>query len=149
MNNEGILVQLGAMQQELMELRRIVAEQNERIIQFENQQLQGNLLPAREPRVADPEIFSGDRKKAKQFLLQLKNVFNVQPSQFTNDSSKLAYTVSFLCGPAFTWVAPYMEANHSIMRNVDEFAESFLLAFGDVDCAQEVERAILKIRQGN
>lgn len=166
MNEEFITTQLSTMQEELMNLRTTVAhqndeisrlrflveDQNERITQFEaRQSSQGvlHVLPTREPKVADPEYFTGNRKKAKQFLLQLQNIFMAQPSSFTNDRAKLAYTISFLRGPAFIWIAPYIESQHCMLNDINQFQDLFLLAFGDVDRAQEVEREILKIRQGN
>lgn len=95
MSNEAMFTQLGTMQQEFTELHSIVTGQSQKILELENQQLRGILPSSRESRVVDCEIFSGDCKKLKQFFLLLKNVFNVEPSHFSDDGAKLVYTVSF------------------------------------------------------
>ena len=60
-----------------------------------------NSVPVSEVKVAAPEFFTGNRKKTRISLLQLKNVFNPQPSRFSNDAAKVTYTISYLCDAAF------------------------------------------------
>ena len=151
----SIVTNLHNMSTEIRALKATIAEECHEITELNNQLVQERIVGTessvgvKEPKIADPEYFTGNRKRSKEFLLQLNNIFAAQPQQYPNDCTKLAYAVSFLCGAAFTWIAPYLEANHSMLSSVKEFQELFCLAFGDVDRVQEVEQDILKIRQGN
>ena len=53
-----------------------------------------------EPKVADPEFFTGQRKKTRTFLLQLQNVFFAQPDRYHSSKSKVSFSISFLRCPA-------------------------------------------------
>ena len=54
----------------------------------------------KEPRVADPEPYHGDRVKFADFILQLHLVFNTDLEHYSQDTAKLAYTESLLRGSA-------------------------------------------------
>ena len=74
MDSDQILQQFAVMQDTI----KLQQEQLERLT--EHLALLSNTpsssAPIRkEPKVADPEFFRGDRRKSRSFLLQLKNVF--------------------------------------------------------------------------
>jgi hypothetical protein len=79
----------------------------------------------REPKVASPEFFTGNRKKSRAFLLQLKNVFRGQPECFQSSSVKVTYAISFLRDLAFDWISPFLENDHAILESFEEFEEKF------------------------
>ena len=85
----------------------------------------------REPKLASPEFYTGNRKKSRAFLLQLRNVFYAQPDRFRSDQNKVAYAISFLRDTAFAWVAPLVERNSDFLSTFERFAEHFLVSFGD------------------
>ena len=145
MSGEAVFVQFGTIHEELLKLQSTVIYQHQELIhanhvlmeQYEKiaqlkQQLQNLHVSSsanRKPRIADPELFSGNWKKAMQFLLQIRNAFNAQPLQFPSNIEKLARVVSFLCSLASAWVVPYLKVEHSILGNLEEFMEAFCVSF--------------------
>ena len=77
----------------------------------------GTITTTLEPKVADPEFFTGVRKKTRTFLLQLQNVFFAQPARYTESKSKVSFAISFLRGAAMEWIVPYLESNHSMLNS--------------------------------
>ena len=148
---------------ELTSLRSMIIKQNDTIrglkeensaLKIEVNTLKNNTTnisstPTRETRIADPEFFSGNRKKSLQFLLQCQNVFNMQPISFQLDSAKVSFCISFLRGNAFEWISPYMQSNHKILSNFEQFQEAFLISFGDIDRKLELEKSLMELKQGN
>src|SRR6185312_11697636 len=102
----------------------------------------------KEPKVASPEFFHGHRKKARSFLLQLKNVFLAQPERFASDNNRVAYAISFLRDVAFEWIAPHLEVNSMMLTSFEDFEEAFNVAFSDVDRRRNAERELLCLKQG-
>lgn len=107
------------------------------------------LMQSREPKVASPAFFSGNRKDSRNFLLQLKNVFLVQPARFTSEVNKVSYAISYLRDVAFDWVSPYLESNAALLRDFNEFEKAFTVAFGDIDRKRRAEKELLALRQKN
>jgi hypothetical protein len=62
----------------------------------------------KEPKINQPEPFSGDRAKTRSFLVQVELVFLSHASRFLNDRSKTLYVGSFLRGPAASWFSPLL-----------------------------------------
>ncbi|GAA6106325.1 protein LDOC1-like, partial [Tachysurus ichikawai] len=52
--------------------------------------------PAREPHLLYPERFSGEPEMCLPFLMQCAAIFELQPSVFPSDRSKVAYVISLL-----------------------------------------------------
>jgi hypothetical protein len=50
----------------------------------------------REPKVKDPETFHGQRNTLDTFLTECDLVFELQPSRFHDDRTKVSYMISFL-----------------------------------------------------
>ena len=65
----------------------------------------------RSPRLPDINKFSGERSKFSEFLVQLQNFFNGQPSVYDTDSKKISYIVNRLDGVAFKWIEPVVMAS--------------------------------------
>jgi hypothetical protein len=106
-------------------------------------------IQSREPRLNDPEVFSGNRKKSKYFILQCRNIFLSQPTTYSNDSAKVSFIISFLRGPAFEWISPYLESNDACLADLDSFLELFHASFSDIDRKVEVEKRLTEIKQEN
>lgn len=110
--------------------------------------LGGVTLPQpKEVKVAAPEYFSGNRKRSRTFLLQLKNVFRSQPQRFSKETTKVTYAISFLRDTAFDWIAPFLECDHEILEDFDKFEDRFKLAFGDTDRQRQAEQELLRLKQ--
>jgi hypothetical protein len=138
--------------QQLQEFRDVITAQQGEI---ENLRLSvttahanpANVSQSREPKVAAPAFFHGNRKDSRNFLLQLKNVFLVQPARFTSEVNKVAYAISYLRDVAFDWVSPFLESNSDILKSFADFEKAFLLAFGDIDRKRRAEKELLTLRQ--
>jgi hypothetical protein len=107
-----------------------------------------NTIPVREPRLNDPELFTGNKRKARAFILQCKNIFLSQPATYGTDSAKVAFIISFLRGPAFEWVSPYLEVDDDCLHHFDSFLELFNTSFSDIDRKTEVAKQLTDIKQG-
>lgn len=120
----------------------------ERLLTLENA-TQAQPSGFKEPKLSNPILFSGQRKYARTFILQVKNCIQAQPSRFNSEANKVSFAVSFLRDVAFDWVSPYLETQDSMLNDFQLFEKSFLLAFGDIDRKKHAEDAIFTLRQGN
>ena len=92
-HNQQLQLQLQTIQEQNADLQhRILARDEEHFTSLEQQTSEAFLSSLRiaEPKVTPPDVFVGDRKKSRAFLLQLKVVFSSQPSRFTTDKSKFS-----------------------------------------------------------
>ncbi|KAG8539111.1 hypothetical protein GDO81_021437 [Engystomops pustulosus] len=65
-------------------------------------------LPAAEPRLrlSMPGKYDGDPKSCRGFITQCSLHFELMPSQFSTERSKVAFIVSLLSGKALAWATP-------------------------------------------
>ena len=66
-------------------------------------ELQTPRMMIKEPKLVDPEYFEGDWDKMDLFRTSLETCFQLQPSRFSLESQKIAYTSLFLHGRAQNW----------------------------------------------
>lgn len=141
---------------QLQELRQIVAQQQNEINNLHAERKEDHsshptltYVPSqpKELKVAPPEYFFGNRKKSRNFLLQLQNVFHAQPALFATDANRIAYAVSYLRDSAFEWISPHLESSSAVVATYQAFADAFYAAFSDVDRQRTAERKILSLRQ--
>ena len=106
-------------------------------------------VPA-EAKVNTPEAFDGrSASNLRDFLTQIRLVFDLQPSKFQNGTIKVKYTCSLLRGSAFSWVQPYldMEDPPVWMEDFSLFAAEITKIFGDPDIVSSATRSLRKLRQ--
>src|SRR5690606_39272374 len=60
------------------------------------------------PRVADPEMFWGNRNDYEAFTSQLVLKFASDPTTFTDDKSKINYAALLLQDRAYDWLQPHI-----------------------------------------
>ena len=113
-----------------------------------------NTKPPPEPKIADPEYFSGSRPLLIPYLSQCQLKFNGQPSKFPDEASKVLYAGSYLRGPAFTWFQPLLlAANKEPPQIVPEFqsfktfSKSISAVYGDPDLEASAERRLNVLSQ--
>jgi len=137
--------------QEYAQLTNFVMELQGRIKYLEDQlsQQAPPAAPSREPKVADPEFFDGNRLHLRSFIAQLRLVLQSQPSRFPNERFKTAFAASYLRGPAFAWIQPYLDMNESpaILNNFELFVKELSTVFGDPDQVSAAERQLDRLRQ--
>lgn len=99
------------------------------------------------PSLAAPPYFSGDRKKAKGFLMQIENFFRVDHSRFQTESQKVSFIISFFRDTALDWITPYVETHSPILDNYQIFISAFKNSFLNLD-SKNAESEIFKLKQG-
>jgi hypothetical protein len=109
-------------------------------------------VPDKEPKLKDPENYSGDRQESRPFLNQCRNIFRAQPARYDLEEKKVRKAVSHLTGAALKWVTPLLEkydAGEDIpeLRTFQDFADAIINNFGKTDNAQEAVRALENLRQ--
>jgi hypothetical protein len=103
-----------------------------------------------EVKVNTPENFDGiGASNLRNFLTQIRLVFDLQPSKFLNGKTKVKYACSFLRGSAFSWIQPYLDMDDppAWMDDFSLFAAEITKAFGDPDIIGSATRSLRKLRQ--
>lgn len=101
----------------------------------------------KEPKLALPDTFDGDRKKSRAFLIQIEVIFESQPLRYSSERSKVLFAVNLLRGAAFNWIIPYLEAKHPITYSYEHFRDAFKIAFGDINRPRQAAREIMELKQ--
>jgi hypothetical protein len=113
----------------------------------------------REPKVADPPKFSGDRNEVQSFIRSVRTCFVLNPSRFPDGAEmvRILFALGFMQGgTAGAWADNI--ANGILDPNVpnpyntfQEFQEAFERAFGSLDRAQKArtDMATLKMKPGD
>lgn len=106
-----------------------------------------------EPKIADPEPFSGDRSKLMNFISQCRLKFAGQPSRFPTELAKIHYTGSYLRQQAYSWFEPMLALSQttSIMpsefESFEVFATALKTVYGDPDIVASSERELHRLHQ--
>ena len=113
----------------------------------------------REPKVADPPLFTGKRSDTATFIRAVRTVFQLSPSRFPagDENRKILFALGFIQeGTAGTWADNH--ANTILDPNLpnpfvdfDAFQLAFERAFGAADRAQKArtDMAALKMKPGD
>ena len=107
---------------------------------------------AKEPKVAPPSKFSGERKDFRTFVNQLELLFMLNPSRYVSGSLKVGTAASYLTGVAATWFNTYIEKPDQYSEILSDwgcFKNLFKATFGPVDPASTAATEIRKLRQAN
>ena len=133
---------LGAQNSEIKTLQDMVAKLQVELTAAKNSNASHATTSAsaiKEPKVAQPEYFTGDRKKSRSFMLQLKNNFHAMPKRYATDEAKVSFAISFLRGPAFEWIAPYLERQDANLSSFAGFETIFKTPFHDISAEKRAE----------
>ena len=105
--------------------------------------------PSREPKLPHPGSYSGEPGSCRSFLSQCSLIFQLQPSSFPNDRSKIAYVITLLAGRAREWGTAIWEANSAVCHDVNVFFNEMKKVFDRSFTGREAARELLHMRQGN
>lgn len=103
--------------------------------------------PLSSAKISDPEPFSGGHDKLSTFLFQCRLKFHSSPSQFQDDTIKIAYAVSYLRGPALQWAEPKSLNGQMEYQVWTDFEKAFKSAFGDPDPTQTARAKLSRLSQ--
>jgi hypothetical protein len=113
----------------------------------------------REPKVADPPFFKGNKDEVESFIRSVRTCFTLSPSRFPpgDETRRILFTLGFIQeGTAGTWANNL--ANAMLNQNVQnpfntfqEFQEAFERSFGSMDKAQKArtDMSTLKMKPGD
>jgi len=108
-----------------------------------------------EPKLADPEPYSGSRIHLIDFLSKCRLKFAGQPSKFTTENSKIYYAGSYLREQAYSWFQPLLTAaqdpnrpNPEEFESFETFATALSAIYGDPDLEASAERQLNTLVQG-
>lgn len=117
----------------------------------ENELLKGAVgsgMQGLEPHVALPNKFDGSRGNCRNFMNQVKLIFQLQPKRYSSDATKVAFIGTLLSGSASTWFSPHFESGSTIMSDIALFWKEFEDTFGDLERAVTAANKIRTLRQG-
>ena len=104
---------------------------------------------SKEPKVKDPETFTGKRSLLNPFITECNLVFELQASRFNNERVKVNYMISYLRGTPLDAISPYLTAlpRPSFIESYDEFIAYLRSNFGDPDEIGTTRRKYKALRQ--
>ena len=113
----------------------------------------------REPKAADPAIFSGNRNETESFIRSVRTVFQLNPSRFPpgDEARRIIFALGFIQGgTAGTWANNHTNAmldpeTDDPFATFQAFQDSFERAFGSADRAEKArtDMAALKMKPGD
>ena len=116
-----------------------------------NQLLNAARQPHSHPvRIREPEVFTGDRKKLRGFLVQLKSYFDWNNWKDDTDSedTRIEYATSLLREGAEKWITPYVEGKTpKTWTTWREFENILRQQFGDIDAKEAARNELEKMKQ--
>ena len=104
---------------------------------------------AREPHIPTPERYSGNLGTCGQFLLQCSLVFDLQPTTYNTDKSRIAFIISLLSGRASQWATAVIENNSPVCHSYLEFTKEMRKIFDHPLKGKEAANRLLSLRQGS
>ena len=118
--------------------------------------LQGQLQDAssklgkNEPKIADPEHFTGNHAQVMDFLSKCRLKFTGQPSKFPTKCIKVLYAGSYLKDQAYSWFQPLLNAVYDSNQDdpaLEPFADALTTIYSDPDLIATAEQQISNIKQ--
>jgi Ty3 transposon capsid-like protein len=131
------------------EMVRQFMSMSEAIIGLQNRINELSNTGTHDTKVLDPEPFFGDRSRLRDFISQIRLVIQAQPSRFVTEQQKVIFTVTFLRGPAFSWIQPYLESTEAplLLHSFESLITELKRVFGDPNQVASAERQLRQLKQ--
>ncbi|KAI7943923.1 hypothetical protein MJO28_011451 [Puccinia striiformis f. sp. tritici] len=104
----------------------------------------------KKPKMSLPSKFDGTRgEKAEAWVRQIGVYMMSHPDEFTDDRTKVMWTLSFLEGPALAWSQQFSDKlflNEEV-KYQDDFAVAFTAMYFDPEKKPKAEAALRKLKQ--
>ena len=106
------------------------------------------------PNMANPTPFNGERRKTEQFLFECNLVINARPQDFTTDTGKISYVLSYMKGgTAGPWALRYDKRQDAAAiasrGDFDKFFKLIEKEFAEIEKNQRARNNLQEIRQNN
>lgn len=105
--------------------------------------------PQTEPRLPAPERYDGNPKDCRGFLNQCSLTFELQPTSFPSDRSRIAYIITLLTGKARAWATSIWEQQGRACTSYAIFTEEMRRVFDHPVGGREADNRLFQLRQGN
>lgn len=110
-------------------------------------------VSAKEPKISNPEKFSGKMSDAKNFVAVCRDIIALQPSRFPDERSKIIFVGTNFVGNALTWYRN-VRMEHEWTANpelatIERFFELILYTFDDPNSVYVSRDQLSRIKQGN
>lgn len=105
--------------------------------------------PFTEPRLPPPKPFAGDPCSCQGFLTQCSLTFELQPSSFPTDRSKIAYIITLLSDKALSWDSAVWQSQDACCASYEDFVKEFKRVFDHPLSGREASKSLLSLRQGS
>lgn len=101
------------------------------------------------PEGRKPDDYRGDKANYKPFVTQLALVFGGDPIKFQSDKAKINYAASYLRGPAFDWLQPFIDelTGDIIFSEYPDFLAGLKAGFADPDAYATAEHQLDELCQ--
>lgn len=138
--------------QALAEILNLLNLQSQAASSREPQQSSGLLsrsmtLPS-EPRLPAPERFDGTPERCRGFITQCTLAFQLQPSSFPTENSKVAYVITLLTGKALDWASALWDQKSPLTINSQHFIDEMKRVFQHPASKGDVDHRLLNLSQG-
>lgn len=105
--------------------------------------------PRVEPRLPAPERYDGNPKDCRGFLTQCSLTFELQPTSFPSDRSRIAYIITLLTGKARAWATAIWEQQGRACSTYVRFTEEMRRVFDHPVGGRDAANRLFHLRQGN
>lgn len=102
----------------------------------------------REPKLPPPQSYDGEPGTCRSFLSQCSVIFELQPTTFPSDRSRVAYIITLLTGRAREWGTAVWDNGDSCCDSLEDFRAEMKRVFDRSHHGREAAREMLRIRQG-
>ncbi len=99
--------------------------------------------------MARPAPYSGSAEECNGFILQCNLTLEMQPRLYPTDSSKVAFIISLLAGPALQWAETIWAKSGPVVQSLRNFMIHFREVFGKVDGDTSVGEQLCHLQQGS
>uniref|UniRef100_A0A8K9V5D1 DUF4939 domain-containing protein n=1 Tax=Oncorhynchus mykiss TaxID=8022 RepID=A0A8K9V5D1_ONCMY len=103
--------------------------------------------PSRELQLPPPECFNGEPSTCRAFLAQCALIFEIQPSSFPSDRSKIAYLITRLSVRALNWATAVWEQQPVICSSLEGFVEELRKVVDAPFSRKEAARKLIHLQQ--
>jgi hypothetical protein len=106
-----------------------------------------------EPKLRDPELFTGDKKRVDEFIMSCRMKIRAQPTRFPDEATKVIWASSFFSGAPKVWFQPFLERYSEEtdapkeFTSFDNFATTLRALYGDPNLVKQAIRSIRELRQ--
>lgn len=101
----------------------------------------------REPKLALPEKFNGNKKEIREFITSVNNYINLKRETYNEDYKKVGFIGSLLTGQARSWYRILVETSDQCLEKYDTFLTNFKHMFMDPNQKQNAQRIIRTFKQ--